>query len=153
MTIRNELVALRDSDGLIRAEVALEWAEANPRSALHKALEWDNEAAAYEHRLTQVRRLIVLNIRDEGGRPAVVSLSIDRVQGGGYRLFEDIQHVETMRAVLLADALKELERLRQKYQFLTELVEVWRAADAAAAAAARGRRGRGRPPGRGRRAA
>jgi hypothetical protein len=147
MSIQSELLALKDTaTGLIRAEEVLSWAAANPRSEIYRALEWDDQTAAYSHRLDQVRRLIVLHIRDEStGKPAVVSLSIDRVAGGGYRLHEDIRSDETLRSILLADALKELERIRAKYQHLQELVEVWRAADRVARG---GRRGRGRRGGR-----
>jgi hypothetical protein len=55
-----------------------------------------------------------------------VSLTIDRNHaGGGYRLISDVLATPNMRRVLLQDALDELERVKRKYESLTELAKVW----------------------------
>lgn len=130
MSIRDELLALKDEDGLIVAEGAVEWAKANPTSALYLSLEWDNDKAAHEHRIWQVRRLISIHVVYDSGARQVVSLSIDRKQpGGGYRSIEDVLPNVDLRECMLADAVKELERVQLKYNHLHELADVWKAKD------------------------
>lgn len=129
MTIRDELMALKNTEGMIVAEDAVEWARANPASALHGSIEWDDRKAAHEHRLWQVRRLIAVNLVYESGERQVVSLSIDRTRdGGGYRDVGDILPVKPLRDIMLEDAFKELNRIREKYEKLEELAGVWAAA-------------------------
>ncbi len=56
---------------------------------------------------------------------AFVSLSTDRAQGGGYRSIEAVMSSSDMMAVMLADALGELNVLRKKYAKLKALRPVW----------------------------
>jgi hypothetical protein len=127
MSIQTELVALK-KDGLLVAERVHEWAEAHPESDVHKALEWDNEAAAYEHRLWQIRRLIAVHVTYEGGERKFISLSIDRSKdGGGYRDLDDVIKDRSLYAIALKDALQELQRLQERYEHLKELRPVWSA--------------------------
>jgi len=126
MTIRDELVELQKHDGILRPESAVMWARKNPKSALHGALEWDDNAAAHQYRIWQVRQLIAVHVVNEEGVRQIVSLSIDRInQGGGYREINSILASPPLREILLADALAELERMRLKYQGLVELAKVW----------------------------
>jgi|SRR5215813_801261 len=129
MSIESELQALKNADGLVIVEEVHEWARKHSGSALHKALEWDNDVAAYEHRCWQIRRLIAIHVRTEEGDRALLSLSIDRVRdGGGYRGFDDIKQSRDLYQILLTDALNELERVRTKYERLQELEPIWQAA-------------------------
>lgn len=130
MTIQQELLALKNEEGLIVAEAAVDWAKTNPTSALHKSLEWDNASAAHNWRVWQVRKLIAIHIvTNEGGRQAV-SLTIDRQrEGGGYRQMEDVLRSKSLREALLEDALNELDRVQQRYKTVSELAEVWSAKD------------------------
>ena len=124
--IRDELVALHRQDPLLKVETVHEWAIANPQSALHGELEWDNEVAGHRHRLDQIRRLIAIHIVSPSGARQVISLSIDRVRpGGGYRDLDSVLKVATLREVMLDDALADLERMRVKYEHLSELAKVW----------------------------
>lgn len=123
MTISAELQGLK-TDGLIDARKAVAWARENPASALYGALDWDDEHAAEEHRVWQVRRLIAIHVVDTSGGRAVVSLSIDRKEGG-YRPVEDVLKRQDWRAIMLSDALADLKRVQQRYDRLTELDRVW----------------------------
>lgn len=125
MTIRDELTALQQRDGLLRPEAAVAWAREHNQSALHGALEWNDTIAAEAHRLQQVRQLIALHVVNEKGIRAMVSLTIDRTGAGGYRDIESVLATPDLREVLLADALAELERMRAKYESLVELAKVW----------------------------
>lgn len=125
--IKLELLAIKSmaEDGLLRAPAVVEWARGNPDSALHGALEWDDQKAAEEHRYNQVRQLIRLHVVTSDGTPQLVSLSFDRAKNGGYRDIDDVLKSRDMSAVMLADALAELERVQSKYEHVKELTAVW----------------------------
>lgn len=124
-----ELMALRDDAGLIDARSAVKWARRNRTSQLYRELEWDNTVAGEEYRIHQVRQLIAVEIIDGGGVRKLVSLSIDRSQGGGYRPIEEVGASPNLRAILLRDALGELNRVKERFKRLSELAQVWAAAD------------------------
>jgi hypothetical protein len=125
MTIKDELVDLQKRDGILRPEVAVAWAHEHPKSALYASLEWDDTAAAQQYRIWQVRHLIAVHVVNKEGVRQIVSLSIDRTNDGGYRDIHAVLASPPMRAVLLADALAELDRVRLKYDGLVELARVW----------------------------
>lgn len=130
MTIRDELLNLKNADGLIIPEEVLQWARRHPRSALHQAINWDVEYNLNAYLLLQIRNLITLNIRNEEREPAMISLSIDRAEaGGGYREISDVVAVPQLRRVMLKDALHELELLQRRFAELVELEPIWEAAD------------------------
>lgn len=133
-TIRDELVALqkRSRKRILDAKVVLAWAKKHPQSALHAAIEWDDSKAAQEHRLFQVRRLIQIHVVTGDGRPVMVSLSVDRPRGGGYRAIDDVVKDRDLTAIMLEDALNELTRVKARYQWLKELSAVWAEIDRAA---------------------
>jgi len=117
-----------DADNILRPEAVHKWAKNHPRSALYKAITWDVDKAAFEYQLSQIRRLIVLNITSENGEPQIVSLPIDRVKpGGGYRSINDVIADKKLSASLLQDALNELARVQVKYARIQELTSVWNA--------------------------
>jgi hypothetical protein len=129
MSIESELLAIKGSDEFLIAEDVVEWARANPGSDLHKSLEWDDRVAAVEYRLHQVRRLIAIHVTYSDGSRKFVSLSIDRTRDrGGYRDIDDVLQDQTLHAVMLADALRELERVQARYNELQALQPVWQAA-------------------------
>ncbi len=135
-TIRSELLALQAAaeDGILHAEKVVEWARENPGSALHKSLQWNDAKAAHEYRVDQVRRLISVHVVDARGQPLLVSLSIDRNIGGGYRPIADVLKAPDLREVLVRDALEELERMQDKYARVEALAAVWAEADRVRAA-------------------
>lgn len=126
MTIRTELLNLQtQSGGLLHAEKVVSWAKNNPKSDLHGSFEWNNDKAADEYRIWQARRLIAIHVVSEEGIRQLVSLTIDREQEGGYRHIDAVLQNQSLRGVLLADALADLERVRLKYEGLVELARVW----------------------------
>lgn len=129
---RKELDEIRRRDGgVLHAASVVEYAR-DPEAAIHSWFTWDDNEAAEAFRLVQARNLIRYDIRVVvPSREPVryhVSLTTDRTKGGGYREMTKVLSDREQRAVLLRDALSELERLRTKYQTLTELVPVWDAA-------------------------
>lgn len=133
----------------------LEWAAANKRSELHKMFEWDDSAAAEAHRLEQAGRILrvyvkyivhprkttQINVRTEARTPVrgFVSLSCERLPSGNtvYRPLEQVMSDPELRAIAVADVLRELLAMKRKYEMYTEFEEVWAAiasyADAEAA--------------------
>jgi hypothetical protein len=147
VTIRDELLALKDQSGMIVAEDAVEWARDNPQSDLHRSLQWNDQKAAQDWRVWQVRRLIAVHVLTPEGDRQVVSLSIDRTNGngGGYREMDDVLARQDWRDVMLADALAELNRIEAKYKRLEALAQVWAAKAQVAQAVTTRRRRRSQP--------
>lgn len=129
MTIRSELLAIKGNKALLVAEEGVAWAAKHPRSALHRSLEWDDSVAGHKYRVWQVRALIAITLVDAKGRREYLSLTGDRVSGG-YRSIEDAVRIPDLRAVMLEDALAELNRVRAKYRHLVELVRVFEEVEA-----------------------
>ena len=80
-TIKQELLALQQAspDKAIHPARAVQWARRNTSSALHNALEWDDEKAAEEYRISQVRGLIHVHVTVGDGTPLMISWS-DRMR-------------------------------------------------------------------------
>jgi hypothetical protein len=123
--IAAELLALRTEGGVINPSEVVQWARDNPGSRLHGSLTWDDEAAAERYRIWQVRALISVHVVDNDGGRRFVSLSVDREGSGGYRPIAEVMDDQTLRDVLLKDAFAELERVRKRFEKLTELASVW----------------------------
>jgi len=130
-SISAELLALRNGNGIINPTEAVGWAKKNPKSSLHGALEWDDDIAGERWRVWQVRQLISVHIVDANGGRRFVSLSIDRKHDGsnGYRPLDEVMNRPDLREIMLNDALHDLERVQERYKKLTDLQEVWAAAD------------------------
>lgn len=132
MTVLQELRRIEAAhDGLLRPEDVVAFA-VNPQTALHPHFEWDDAKAAYSFRLWQARQIITAQVtiigRGSEARKvqAYVSLMTDRVEpGGGYRPITRVLTDKDLHAQLLAEAYAELEVFRRKYQYLSELSELF----------------------------
>lgn len=127
---------------LVAREVVDESRDAS--APLHWAFEWDNDTAADEYRLDQARHLIrsveVVTVDDRGystSRPLFVHVRVEQedTEGAlspaivGYRNTMDAMADPEMRSRILAQALRDIESLRRKYSQLSELAEVFYAAE------------------------
>ena len=149
MSVQSELESLREDDGLLRVEIVHDWADQNRTSEIGRRLDWDDASAAQQYRFSQIRLLVRIYIRDpDDNRRTTISLVSDRVKpGGGYRQVEAVFSHQAMREAALREALAELERIQDRYDYLFELAEVFEAAERARARAApRARRRRLPPP-------
>src|SRR5215469_5103802 len=131
--LERELLALRNKNGVIVPSEVVKWARRNTKSWLHAALNWDDKTAGEAWRIWQVREIISIQIVSKDAGRQLVSLSIDRASGGGYRRVSDIMERPDLRDVMLADALADLERMQKRYAQVQELRAVWDAANAVAA--------------------
>ena len=126
-----ELNSLAEN-GLIRPHDIVAFAK-DPKTALHRHFDWDNNIAGQKHRLHQARILVAqYRLVDNRGQAtpvrALVSLKLDRYrrEGGGYRTMQDVMADDNLKQNLLDDCLDELERTEEKYHSITELASVWR---------------------------
>lgn len=138
MTLRDELLALRDGSGLIHAERAVDWARNHRRSLLYAELakggDWDDETAAEKWRIHRMRRIIELHIVDAQGDRETISLRIDRGGGGGYRSLDSVIASPELRWRALQDAIYDAQQFADRFHWLRpELTDLL---DAIAAAAA-----------------
>lgn len=125
--IKAELLAIqaRSSDNILHVAKVLHWTKAHPKSALYSQIEWDDGKAAADYRLWQVRRLIQIHVVSDMVEPLVVSLTVDRGHGGGYRSIDDVVGDRFLSDIMLSDALAELERVRVRYERVVELTAIW----------------------------
>lgn len=103
----------------------------DPASVLHRYFEWDDGEAAEKFRLIQahglIRRARVTIVQASGETSSVrafVSLSSERVAGGGYRSTERVLASEALTAGMLTTAKLELASFRRKYGQLSQLAGV-----------------------------
>ena len=131
MTIKTELLAIQETstDGRLYPREVVSWARDNPGTALHKAIEWNNRKAADAYRLAQVRQMIEIYVINVPDGPLVISLSHDRLAGGGYRSVHEVAASAELRKIALKDALAELDRVQAKYDRITDLAAIWAEAD------------------------
>lgn len=133
--VLNELERIRqENGGLLQPQVVVNEAQ-NPESPLHSYFDWDDSEAACKWRLEQARRLIrvaVTIIHPDQTEPirTYVSLLDDRMTRAGYRSTVEVLNDKERRDAMLQQALRELAAFRKKYAVLSELAEVFAAADA-----------------------
>jgi hypothetical protein len=126
---------LAEQDGGTLKPEAVVDAARDPESPLHERFTWDDTKAAQEYRLWEARRLIRVCVeylpgdKSEEPCPVFVSLTDDRAMGAGYRTLVDVMDDDELRERLLADALKELDGFRQRYDRVKELATVFLAID------------------------
>lgn len=137
------------SDGLTPEMVVTD--ARNIRSILHPYFEWDDAAAAEQHRITQARELIrAVHVRfldvpasperqisiaavapaQAQPRPMRAFVAIQRDDGA--RAYESTQRAmadESLRRQVIARAHSELDSVSRKYRELTELSSVFEALD------------------------
>lgn len=112
--IKHALLDLIDDRGLLMPELVVEAAR-DVASPLHNHFTWDDDAAAHQWRMQQARMLIrsieiVVDRRAPVSVNAFISLPGDRFAGGGYRTVETVLSNDLMRAQLVEDIRKHIEK-------------------------------------------
>jgi hypothetical protein len=126
---RRELERIKKKHGILHAKDVVEFAR-NEKTALHSAFEWDDTKAAQEFRLYQARKVIAhVMLIDNPLVPQYISVKHDRYHGGGYHDIDEIRADEELHRLAIQECLDELERLQAKYNALSELGVVFKAAD------------------------
>lgn len=106
-------------------------------SPLHSLFEWDDSVAAQQHRLQQARGLIraVVAVYVDDREPAKrVQAFVHIAESGAphYRATEHAMSQEKTRAMVLAQAWKEFQAWKKRYQHLEELGSFFASVDRAA---------------------
>ena len=120
--------------GLARPEDIVEAAQSED-SPLHPKFTWDDSVAGHQFRLWQARQLLRICIAYQPvsnkmiEHNVFVSLSTDRMSGGGYRIMTDVLRDDEARQIMLADALRELHRIQRQFRDLRELERVFQEID------------------------
>lgn len=106
----------------------------NPNSPLHPFFEWSDSTAAEAYRVEQARGLIrsvvAVYVREE--KPAVRTRAFVHVPEPGaphYRSADHAMSQEKTRKMVLERALRELNAWRKRYKDLTELADIFTAAE------------------------
>lgn len=129
--VGEHLERLRESHGILTANLVVDDAKA-PSSPIHKAFEWNDLTAAREYRLVQARDLLrsVVVVVEGASEDTTPTRAFVVVSTGDDDVFTSL-HVAmadaSMRAELVARALKELQTWQRKYQELKELSSVFKA--------------------------
>jgi hypothetical protein len=127
-----ELERIKLRDGMLLRRRIVKEAK-NLKNPLHKAgFTWSIHRAAEEHWLEQAGQLIrevEIYVEFEGKEIQArrfISLSVDRIRGGGYRGLIEVMKNPSMRKMMVEDALADLERFERRYNNLKEFTELFR---------------------------
>lgn len=132
--IKKELLKIQKANrGILKPDDVVEFAR-DSNTALHSRFQWDDTKAAHEYRLWQAReiiRVVVIMLPNHNMETrAFVSLQSDRNKpGGGYRGTVSVMKSPDTRMELLGQALREHRAWEQKYIHLSELADVFKAAE------------------------
>lgn len=129
---------IQEKTGTLEKQAIVDYAKPE-ESDLHPALEWDDERAAHQHRLTQagmLRRHLIHYVEAEGKNEPVEHRAYDYIEVEHKRVWSatlEIMSKPDEREQLLARALKEAAQYQQRYRHLEELAEVMAAIDSVVA--------------------
>jgi hypothetical protein len=133
--IANELAKLSRRRGFLTPQQVVAAAK-DQKSPLHGCFTWDDSKAAHAHRLWQARELIASvefePTKDHAPFRAYVHIRNDGEVDGRYVSTIDALSDPETRKVVLQRALGDLDRVRERYEQLSELASVWRAIKKAA---------------------
>src|SRR5262245_30870864 len=126
-TVREEITALSNEvRGPLTAEFVYGWAKANPESAIHKSLPWDDAKLGEEARINLCRRYIILYIKVHDAPPKRVTLFRVRHEPG-YQDREVVLRSATLKRSLEEDCLRHLVRVMNDFSDLSRFEPVWKA--------------------------
>ena len=128
---------MRDRDETCKAEAIVKAAR-NPKSPLHPYIFGESiQEAVAARRLSLARHLLrSIAVVYGGGQQttrAFVSLRADQgeANGGGYRTIQHVLESQTLRGILVKEALEAAERWQRRYGHLRELEEIFGAIERA----------------------
>ena len=123
----------REQKGELTPEDVLKDAR-NPNSPLHSFFEWDDGAAAEQHRLHQARGLIraVVAVYVREDLPAVRARAYVHIPEGETSHYRESGHAMSQsktRKLVLQRAWRELQAWRERYKDLNEFAELFEVVD------------------------
>jgi hypothetical protein len=108
----------------------------DPSSPAHPHFEWDDAAAAYEHRLAQARQFFrfIVTVEPATKEPMRAYLHVSDEAGRRYEGRAKVKRSVPLMTQVLGEALDELECWQRQYAQLRDLAElsgIWPAVDKA----------------------
>jgi cell fate (sporulation/competence/biofilm development) regulator YlbF (YheA/YmcA/DUF963 family) len=130
-TAGKELERVEHKHGKVTPELVLEESRSK-KAPLHKIFEWNDSVAAEKYRLTQagqiINNLVVVLDEYEQHEPVRAFVNVNanapKKTGEFINIVSAIQQEDT-RAIVVANALRELQEFKKKYKQLTELSSVF----------------------------
>lgn len=120
---QDRLLEIAERDGKLTAESVLVDAE-DPASPLHPFIEWDDEQAAHEHRLSQCRALIrkvnVEVVRQDSPTPRRVRALVHIPSTDSYQPLRTVMDDAEMRAEHIAALKRRMSALRVEIKVYSE---------------------------------
>ena len=131
--VGEELERIREKHGKVNPEAIVE-ASRSKNSILHPYFDWDDAIAAEKHRKQQARHIsnsLTCEVIIEGGEKKIIRafINVKKNEESEYVPIEVVMKDEDLRRQMLDNALRELIGIKQKYQALKELSEIWDAID------------------------
>ena len=113
---------------------------ADAKNVLHPHFEWNDSAAAHQHRLGQASHLIRsitvdLSRSNLSDKPVRAFLNVTQGENRGYTPIARAMSDRDLRKQVIEKAYAELEAWRRRYAELTELARIFEAIDQARDAA------------------
>ena len=129
--------AIRDKRGVVRAADVVQDAR-SPKSPLHPCFTWDDRKAAESWRIREAGALLraIVTVPDEKpeSEPVRAFIAIgESNEAHDYMPLAVVMGDVDLRRKALATALRELNRLKERYGELEELAVLWQALDRVAA--------------------
>lgn len=110
----------------------------NDNSPLHSFFEWDDSAAAHQHRLQQargmIRSIVAVYVHDD--KPSTKMRAYVHIKESGAPHYREAGHamsVKATRDMVLAGAWREFQSWRRRYADLREFADLFEVADKVAA--------------------
>lgn len=131
----NELELIRRAHGGRLSPAAVLNSARKKSSPLHAYFEWDDSKAAEQHRLWQARKIILdceLEMPTTNGGKEIVNAYVNfrsfREDKKGYHSMSEVMSSESLRKIMLREALEDLGVWENRYKRLAALEPVRKAA-------------------------
>lgn len=120
-------------NGSVTARDVLEAAR-DPANVLHGCWDWDVEKAAEEHWIGKARQLIrsIVEVKTSAAGKRTKQFAFVHVTDADGPRYVDVDHVasdDEIRDAAIEEALTQVEGLKRRYEFITELRPIFQAAD------------------------
>ncbi|MFQ5539350.1 MAG: hypothetical protein ACE5FB_03035 [Candidatus Binatia bacterium] len=105
----------------------------SPKSITNAHFDWNDSTAAEKHRLDQARQLlnclVMVDHKQKIAEPTRVFVNLKTVEKRSYIPLVTVMTDPTLRQATLDEALKEIEKFKEKYKHLKELADIFAALD------------------------
>ena len=102
----------------------VDYAQAHPKSELHKCFTWDDAKAANEYRKTEARQVLRLLVFVDEKEEEPTKIRVLQKTSETYEPVKKILRDEDEYKALLARAKAELKSFRERYKQIAELEEI-----------------------------